>query len=173
MTPSARADRLRQRINRPAAVDPDAPTPAAATPTAVPSPAPGAVESTTEPVAPEPAPEPVRRPAPRRATRRPGATKPAGPVLNALEDPDITPGRKDYRSFYVDDAVFARFRAAIHWSSRNPAATDEVPENMSAAAEEWMLEVATDLEQRFNEGQVFRMPPATKRRGRKPGKSGV
>lgn len=175
MTPSARADRLRQRINRPTAVDPDALTTHAATPETEPvEPATPSPEPDPNPVAEAKAtPEPVRRPAPRRATRRPGTTKPTGPVLNALEDPDITPGRKDYRSFYVDDAVFARFRAAIHWSSRNPAATDEVPENMSAAAEEWMLEVASDLEQRFNEGVVFRMPPATKRRGRKPGKSGL
>ena len=48
-------------------------------------------------------------------------------VLDALADPDIHIGRKSCRSFYIDDEAFARFRAAIHWSSRRLDATDAVP----------------------------------------------
>jgi hypothetical protein len=87
-------------------------------------------------------------------------------VLDALADPDIHVGRKGYRSFYIDDEAFARFRAAIHWSSRHPDAVDEVPENMSVAVETWMLNTARDLERRYNDGEVFRMPPKTTRRPR-------
>ncbi len=110
--------------------------------------------------APEPAPRP-RKSAPSR-TRAAATEAPR----TALEDPGILPGRKDYRSFYVDDAPFARFRAALYWLARHPEVTDEYGSNMSAAAERWMGEVASDLESRFNGGEVFRMPPDTNRRKR-------
>lgn len=71
---------------------------------------------------------------------------------------------KNYRSFYVGDAAFLRFRAAIYWLSRHPDACDEVPENMSVAAEKWMLEMATSMEKRWNGGDSFRAPPVAKRR---------
>jgi len=87
-------------------------------------------------------------------------------VLDALADPDIHIGRKSYRSFYIDDEAFARFRAAIHWSSRRLDATDAVPQNMSVAVESWMLNTARELERRYNDGQVFRMPPKPTRRPR-------
>lgn len=186
MTPPSKADRLRQRMNRPAAIDPDVPS-APVVPASVPAPPPthdptptseepsALVEADPAPETAAPSPEPSppseaapTHPAPRRATRRPGTAARKPPVISALEDPDITPGRKDYRSFYVDDAPFARYRAAIYWASRNPEVADEVAENMSADIEEHMLAVATELEQRLNGGEPFRMPPATKRRGRKP-----
>ena len=87
-------------------------------------------------------------------------------VLDALADPDIHIGRKSCRSFYIDDEAFARFRAAIHWSSRRLDATDAVPQNMSVAVESWMLNTARELERRYNDGQVFRMPPKPTRRPR-------
>jgi hypothetical protein len=68
-----------------------------------------------------------------------------------------------YRSFYVEDGAFARFRAAIYWLARREDA-EGVPENMSVAVQEWMVATARDLEQRYNDGQVFRMPPAPKKR---------
>jgi hypothetical protein len=133
---------LRARLS----IDPDA-TPPPAVPPAPPP--------VVEPVKAEP--EPVARP---RAAR----SKPAARRLNALEDPGITPGKRDYRSFYVEDSVFARFRAAVYWTSRHPDAAGEVPENMSAAVEEWMRDTAGDLEKRYNQGEVFRMPMTAKRR---------
>ena len=95
-----------------------------------------------------------------------GSGRKQSDILDALADPDIRVGRKSCRSFYIDDEAFARFRAAIHWSSRRPDAVDEVPENMSVAVETWMLNTARDLERRYNDGQVFRMPPKPTRRPR-------
>ena len=143
---NARGDRLRARIS----IDPDTSAPAPATP-------------------PTPAPEPTpakekARPAPR------GRPDDAAKRLTALEDPDITPGKRDYRSFYVEDSVFARFRAAVYWTARHPDAAGEVPENMSSAVEQWMREMADDLEGRYNQGEVFRMPSTAQRRKR--GKQG-
>jgi len=89
-------------------------------------------------------------------------------VPSALDDPAFTPGRKDYRSFYVDDHAFARMRAALYWLARNPEVVAEHGDNMSAAVEQWMLDTANDLEARFNEGEVFPMPPTTRRRKRPP-----
>lgn len=170
-------------MNRRPAIDPDAPTPG---PTLAPVPVPApATASDPEPApaeepaaAPDPQPEPAkapasRRPAARRATRRPG-TAPASPDLSwkgktALEDPDCIPGRRYYRSQYVHDEVYFRFRAAIFWASRNPEAIGEVPQNMTAAVEAFMDELATDLEQRYNGGHVFPMPPPDKRRKGKEG----
>lgn len=157
---SGKGDRLRDRI----VINPDeqvAPQPRAAPTPAVeagPEPEPAAAEP--EPEAPEV--EPVPRV---RASRPRARAKPPAPVL-ATEAPDITPGRKDYRSFYVDDSPFARFRAAIYWTSRNPAAAGQVAENMSVAIEDLMDEVAGELEKRFNGGQVFPAPPGQTRRKR-------
>lgn len=107
------------------------------------------VEATpSEPQPATPAPKPMRR-----------------DRISALDDPTIVIGRRDYRSFYVEDTAFARFRAAIYWLSRREDAADDVPENMSVAIENFMTTTAEDLEKRYNDGQLFRMPPGT-RRGR-------
>jgi hypothetical protein len=84
----------------------------------------------------------------------------------ALDDPSIDPDGNGYRSFYVNDAVFARFRASIFWTARRPDATG-VPDNMSAGVEAFMDEVATDLERRYNDGAVFRPTPDQLRAHRK------
>lgn len=164
MSPTAKSERLRARLS----INPDEPGPAP-----VPLPPPMAAASTVEPAsaAPEVAEEPTPPPEP-TAPRSGGAAgrrpprRSAAPAVSAIEDPTITPGRKDYRSFYVEDAVFARFRAAIYWLSRREDAVDEVPENMSVAVEAWMDATATALERRFNDGNTFRMPPPPARRRR-------
>lgn len=69
-----------------------------------------------------------------------------------------------FRSFYVSDDVFERFRSAIFWSSRNPQAAGTAPDNMSVAVEDAMEQIATDLEQRYNKGEAFPEPPKTRRR---------
>lgn len=75
-----------------------------------------------------------------------------------------------YRSYYVDDEWFARFRAAIYWASRRMDAEEqEIPENMSVAVQDFMQATAEDLERRFNGGEVFPMPPPPKRRKREQG----
>ena len=79
---------------------------------------------------------------------------------------EMLAGRSDYRSFYVNDEIFFRFRAAIFWSSRNPKAVGQVPDNMSAAVEQWMDEVATDLERRYNDDEPFPSPPPPRRQRR-------
>lgn len=173
MSPSAKAERLRSRLS----INPDEAPPAPARRAQPSTPQPATTElATTEPARTEPEPRPVPEPAPaepaaadrlaKRPSRpsRPGRAV-AAPV-SAVDDPGITPGRKDYRSFYIEDAAFARFRAAIYWLSRREDATDEVPENMSVAVETWMEETAAELERRFNNGEVFRMPPPLKRRRR-------
>lgn len=67
--------------------------------------------------------------------------------------------RKDYRSFYVGDNTFLPFRDAIYWSARHPGAVGmDVPENMSAAIEEYMREVTARLQSALNNGDPF--PPA-------------
>lgn len=164
----SKADRLRSRLS----INPDEPVAALAPPRPAPAPAvepaapvaePPAGEGPAVGEAPAPAEPPATtEPAAPRRTRRARAGAPA--AVNAVEDPGITAGRKDYRSFYVEDATFARFRAAIYWLSRREDATDEVPENMSVAVEAWMAETAGTLERRFNDGEVFRMPPPSKRR---------
>ena len=77
----------------------------------------------------------------------------------ALDDPAIRPDGNGYRSFYVSDTVFARFRSAIYWTARRDDAMDEVPDNMSAAIEQHMDALASELERRFNQGDVFRPTP--------------
>jgi hypothetical protein len=151
MSPTAKSERLRARLS----INPDepAPTPPPAGGAPPPEPRPG---TPTAVAAPTPAAAAPARP--RRG--------PAAPAVSALDDPAITPGRKDYRSFYIEDAVFARFRAAIYWLSRREDAVDEVPENMSAAVEAWMEATATALERRYNDGNTFRMPPPPARRRR-------
>ena len=152
MSPTAKSERLRARLS----INPDEPVPA--TPVVEqPPPVPDVA-------APPPPVEPTAPQASGGARRRP--RRAAAPVVSALEDPAITPGRKDYRSFYIEDAVFARFRAAIYWLSRREDAVDEVPENMSVAVEAWMEATATALERRFNDGNTFRMPPPPARRRR-------
>jgi hypothetical protein len=138
---SAKADQLRNRLS----INPDEPPPASQR------------RADTKTAEPE---KPTAKTQPRGSGRK------QSDVLDALADPDIRVGRKSYRSFYIDDEAFARFRAAIHWSSRRPDAVDEVPENMSVAVETWMLNTARDLERRYNDGQVFRMPPKPTRRPR-------
>lgn len=165
MSPSPKAQRLRDRLS----INPDElPPPAKPAPAPAPSPdvAPPATTTSTEaepPALPEPAAQPARR-APARTSRRarPSAT-PTPARLSAVEDPGITPGRKDYRSFYIEDAAFARFRAAIYWLARREDAAG-VPENMSVAVEAWMQETADELERRYNDGEPFRMPPVARRR---------
>lgn len=71
-----------------------------------------------------------------------------------------------YRSFYVNDGVFARFRAAVHWTSRRPDAIGRAPENMSAAIEQYMEQLATRLEKEFNNGEQFPSIPPQRRRQR-------
>jgi len=148
---SAKADQLRNRLS----INPDEPPPA---------PQRRADTKTAEPKKPTAAAAEVA--AAKAKTQPRGSGRKQSDVLDALADPDIRVGRKSYRSFYIDDEAFARFRAAIHWSSRRPDAVDEVPENMSVAVETWMLNTARDLERRFNDGQVFRMPPKPTRRAR-------
>lgn len=96
---------------------------------------------------------------PREVPKSPGAER-----TSALDDPTILAERRDYRSFYVEDVAFARFRAAIYWLSRREDAVGMVPENMSVAVENFMVATADDLERRYNEGQPFRMPPGQRRR---------
>lgn len=157
MSPTPKAQRLRERLS----INPDelaAPVrPASAQPPAT-TPAPP-VEAEQQPDVSEPAPQPPRRTPVQTVGRR---STPAH--VSAVDDPHITPGRKDYRSFYIEDATFARFRAAIYWLARREDAAGEVPENMSAAVESWMQDTATELEERYNDGETFRMPPVSKRR---------
>ncbi len=166
MSATSKADRLRNRLT----INPDElsapPRPA---PAAVPDQlAEAAAPPTVVPTEPEAGEESELAQQPRNtgeaSTRRDPPSGTATAPVNALQDPNITPGRKDYRSFYVEDATFARFRAAIYWLSRREDAAGEVPENMSVAVETWMEETASDLEQRYNAGETFRMPPAPRRR---------
>jgi hypothetical protein len=90
-------------------------------------------------------------------------------MATALDDPALHAGRKAYRSFYVDDVAFGRFRAAIYWVARRPDAAGEVPENMSVAINDAMIDLAIELEQRFNGGEIF--PPTPEQRKSKRGKA--
>lgn len=162
MSPTPKAQRLRDRLS----INPDElpSTPPRPMPTSAPIPAAAPPTESAEPQdASEPSPQPERgtpRPGPRR--RRQSTPPPAH--VSAVDDPSISPGRKDYRSFYVEDATFARFRAAIYWLARRDDAAGEVPENMSVAVETWMEETASELERRYNDGATFRMPPVSRRR---------
>lgn len=172
MSPTPKAQRLLDRLS----INPDEqpPAPARPAPAATPDPPVDApppsseVEQAQQPpeTTPQPAvphyPAPPRTPG--RAERRRSAPAPAPAHVSAVDDPSITAGRKDYRSFYIEDATFARFRAAIYWLARREDATGEVPENMSVAVETWMQETANELEQRYNNGETFRMPPVSRRR---------
>lgn len=157
MSPTPKAQRLRDRLS----INPDElPPPARPAPAGNPEPL-----DEAEPPAdfPAPAPQPTRSP-PQSGGRGRRSTASTPAPVSAVDDPNITPGRKDYRSFYIEDATFARFRAAIYWLARREDAAGEVPENMSVAVETWMLETATELERRYNAGETFRMPPVSKRR---------
>jgi hypothetical protein len=159
MSTSSKAQRLRGRMP---AIDPDAPPP--------PQPATTAPHvAAVPPLAPE-ASEPAPRSPAAVAAAPARSAEPVGERVQhtALDDPGILAGRMGYRSFYVEDSVFARFRAAIYWLSRREDVED-VPENMSVAVQEWMESTAADLERRYNDGEVFRMPPPPKKRRTKSG----
>jgi hypothetical protein len=113
-----------------------------------------------EPPAEPPAAAPSQK-APRRAR---ASRTPAAPQVPATQGPGIVEGRMGYRSFYVADPAFARYRAAIYWLARNPQAAGQAPENMSVDIEDHMIAVAEDLERRFNDGQVFPAPPPSRRK---------
>lgn len=136
MSSSAKAQRLRDRLPT---IDPDAPAPPAA------AAAVRAVPATAQPS---------------------GSAGPATSGTGSAAAPsavdEVVAGKKDYRSFYIDDAVYARFRAAVHWTGRRQDAVGKAPESMSAAVEEFMEELATRLEREFNGGEVF--PPAPRKR---------
>ena len=150
---SAKTDQLRNRLS----INPDEPAPEPQQRTAT---------KKTEPETPTTPDVATKGSALPKTQARRSTQKQTKVVVDALGDPDIHAGQKNYRSFYIDDEAFARFRAAIHWSSRRPDAIDEVPENMSVAVEAWMLHTAHDLERRYNDGKVFRMPPKPTRRPR-------
>jgi hypothetical protein len=164
MTTGSKASKLRGRLS----INPDeVPSPATHTRPVAPVAAPIlALSEDAPPAEPEPAETPA--PAVEPGPEPPSATTPAEPArekrVNALDDPTILAGRRDYRSFYVEDATFARFRAAIYWLSRREDAAGQVPDNMSAAIEDFMAATAEDLEKRYNDGQPFRMPPGQRRR---------
>lgn len=99
--------------------------------------------------APPPSPAPVPRP----------TVRPAGEWRSCLDDPAIVPGRGGYRSFYVEDTVFARYRAAVYWCARLADAEGDVGENMSVDIQGHMAEVALALEAKFNAGETFRPTP--------------
>ena len=75
----------------------------------------------------------------------------------ALDDPAIVPGKSDYRSFYVEDSAFARWRAAIYWNARNPQTRGVIPKNMSEALAQLFRDQAAEWEKRFNNGNMY--PP--------------
>ena len=179
---SARASKLRSRIS----IDPDqisTPQPAPRPPLQpVEAPAPTSGPATSpaprsEPDATETALESTRAEAEAPAAKRGSAARPsarkASPGPNwatCLDDPSIIDGRNGYRSFYIEDVAFARFRSAIYWLARREDAAGEVPENMSVAVQEFMEATASDLERRFNDGRPFRPTPeqikAAKRRSK-------
>jgi hypothetical protein len=166
MSAAGKAERLRGRLT----IDPDAVAVPSASQAIRVTPAPTSTaeqkEKAPEVTAAGPALEPVQaepageKPKPNRPASK--TTKTA--AVSAVDDPTILEGRRDYRSFYVEDTAFARFRAAIYWLSRREDAAGDVPDNMSAAVELWMEATATELEQRYNDGQPFRMPPGQRRR---------
>ena len=160
---SAKARSLRERMS----IDPDAPEPAGGTrrarPTApvddavappVPRESPAAPQKPPVPAPSAPSGSGAARRAPTRSNRR--RTRDDLGWSTALDDPAVSGGGNGYRSFYVSDEVFARFRAAIYWTARRPDVTD-VPDNMSVGVEDYMDQVASDLERRFNGCAVF--PP--------------
>jgi hypothetical protein len=169
MSPTPKAQRLRDRLS----INPDElPPPPRPAPTSAPAPAPPLAtpppptETAELQNVPEPTPQPMSlaQGTPRTGGRRRPKNASTPVHVSAVDDPSITPGRKDYRSFYIEDATFARFRAAIYWLARREDAAGEVPENMSVAVETWMQETASELEQRYNDGATFRMPPVSRRR---------
>jgi hypothetical protein len=164
MSPTPKAQRLRDRLTINPDELPPAPRPAPAAVSPDPPTSTVSAAEAAEPDAPEPESRPPARPRPRTGGRTRPRSASTSAHVGALDDPSITPGHKDYRSFYIEDATFARFRAAIYWLSRREDAAGEVPENMSVAVEAWMQETANELEQRYNDGETFRMPPARRRR---------
>ena len=159
MSVSSKANRLHSRLSiNPDEVPVPATRPSSGPPVVTPVPA------LEEASAADPEPEPTAE-APAGAVEPALHVKPAGKErISALDDPTILAGRRDYRSFYVEDSAFARFRAAIYWLSRREDAAGVAPENMSVAIEGFMIATAEDLEKRYNHGQPFRMPPGQRRR---------
>jgi hypothetical protein len=138
---SAKARRLSERIT----IDPDAVPPA---PT-----------QSAEPIARlEPVPEETPA-AEISQTPVPAMPRQAGEWRTCLDDPAILDGRANYRSFYVEDTVFARYRAAVYWCARLADAEGLVGENMSVDVQKHMSEVARVLEDKFNNGEPFRPTP--------------
>jgi hypothetical protein len=173
MTATSKAARLRSRMP---AIDPDAPPspPVAAVPAPVRSEAmepPALVDVAPEESAASETPSSVSREPSAPARRSATSTAGGGVGPTALDDPQIVPGRSGYRSFYVEDALFARFRAAIYWSSRREDADDDVPENMSVAISDYMEHTASKLEKRFNNGEVFRLTPEQRKRRKRRNES--
>ncbi|MDN5751464.1 MAG: hypothetical protein L0H64_23685, partial [Pseudonocardia sp.] len=129
MSPTPKAQRLRERLS----INPDelaAPVrPASApAPTQAARPEPPVEAEQQHPDLSEPAPQPPHRTPTQTGGRGRRSTPPTPAHVSAVDDPHITPGRKDYRSFYIEDATFARFRAAIYWLARREDAAGEVPE---------------------------------------------
>lgn len=125
------------------------------------------------PTAPEPAPstDPPARATRSSAPRNRRKSRDDPGWASALDDPSVSGGGNGYRSFYVSDEVFARFRSAVYWTARRPDASD-VPDNMSAGIEEYMDQVASDLERRFNGRSPFPpTPEQVKAHRRREGKN--
>ena len=159
MSVSNKASRLRGRLS----INPDE-VPALATPPCPVAPVMTPVPTLEEASAADPEPGRTAE-VPAGAVEPASDLKPAGKErISALDDPTILAGRRDYRSFYVEDTAFARFRAAIYWLSRREDAAGVAPENMSVAIESFMIATAEDLEKRYNDGHPFRMPPGQRRR---------
>ena len=111
-------------------------------------------------------PDPSR---PRSTSRRPSGRRSGRDRVEwetAIDDPAISVDGNGYRSFYVSDQVFARFRAAIYWTARRPD-VDDVPDNMSVGIQDYMDSIASDLERRFNGKGVFPPTPDQVRAHRK------
>jgi len=138
---SIKAHRLSERIS----IDPDA-LAAAAPP-----------QTTTLVATPQLPPE--QSPSPEVPEPTPAQPRPVGQWTSCLDDSAIIEGRANYRSFYVEDTVFARYRAAVYWCARLADAEGVVGENMSVDIQQHMAEVARALEEKFNNGAPFRPTP--------------
>ena len=85
---------------------------------------------------------------------------------SALDDPEVDPGTYRNRSHYVEDSAFARYAAAVFWTSRNPDIND-APENASAGVNSFLMKEAARLERKYNEGRPFRATPYQVSRAKK------
>lgn len=162
---SAKGDRLRTQLpsfDMEPAVDPDAVAPPSPPRKlrAEPEQAPTAVAAPPS-VSSEAAGSPAEPP---KVSSKPKTAPKATPAPTGSEEA----GERSayFRSFYVDNGVFERFRAAIFWTARNPQAAGQVPENMSVAVEDAIEQIASDLERRYNDGKPFPEAQQTRRRRR-------